>query len=60
MSLARQRELEMLREDGLAADRQRDFAAAAHAVAPWERAHPSVLEEILAFVDGQARIDQGH
>jgi hypothetical protein len=52
MSLARQQELETLREDGLAADRQRDFAAAERAVSAWERAHPQGLEGILAFVDG--------
>lgn len=52
MSLARQEELETMREDALAPKRQRDFAAAARAVAAWERAHPTGLEEILAFVDG--------
>jgi hypothetical protein len=52
MSFARQEELETLRQDGLATDRQRDFAAAARAATHWERAHPQGLEGILAFVDG--------
>ena len=52
MTLLTRDELETLRDDGLAPERKRDFAAAARAIAAWERAHPVGIEGILAFVEG--------
>ncbi|MCC6640468.1 MAG: hypothetical protein IT386_04790 [Deltaproteobacteria bacterium] len=52
MSRRSREELETLRDDGLSADRRRDFLAAHRAVAAWERAHPQGLDGILSFVEG--------
>ena len=38
--MRRKDELESMREDGLSAERQREFRASAQATARWERAHP--------------------